>query len=153
LRVLRSYLSYCLKQYAHVGGGCNGISFVNLTTDLAGFDDGMVIGPGYLEAMGQQLYRWRTFRTQDQKSRCCRAKAAHHPKNIFHCLAPSLFDSDSLVDAIRFDGLDAVNGGGCLFGFRRVSQAGEERLHFLAWIGSSSVVHLVSGLVRRLKRW
>jgi hypothetical protein len=52
-------------------------------------DDGVMVGPGLLETVCEQFDGGRALAVPYQKASCCGAESAYHPKNIFHCVAPS----------------------------------------------------------------
>jgi hypothetical protein len=58
--------------------------------DLTDFDDGVVIGPGPFEAVSEEFNGRGSVGIPDQKTSGRCAKSTHHPKNIFHCVAPFL---------------------------------------------------------------
>jgi len=114
------------------------------TGELFWFHNGMVIGPGLLEAVGEQIHRLGAFRAPDQKAGRGSADSANYPKHIFHRVPPF---------GILLWRLDAVKGEGVLLFATEISRARQERLHFCVWIPFASVVRLVSGLVLRRRRW
>jgi len=115
------------------------------TGELFWFHNGMVIGPGLLKAVREQIHRLCAFRAPDQKAGRGSADSANYPKHIFHRVAPFGF---------LLWRLDAVKGESvrcCLR--RRFRGQRQERLHFCVWIPFASVVRLVSGLVLRPGHW
>ena len=71
--------SFRFKEYAHVSGGCNDFCLCIKRWDLGGFDDGVVVGPGLFEAVGEEFDRLGTTGTPDQKSGDCGTEAADDP--------------------------------------------------------------------------
>jgi hypothetical protein len=116
------------------------------TGELIWFHDGMVVGPGLLEAVGEQVDRLCAFRIPDQKTGCGGADSANDPKHILHCEFSFGFPVLRRLDAERDENVRCYSREIFL-------RQGKEQLHFRVWIRFASVVRLVSGLVLLPKRW
>jgi hypothetical protein len=55
-----------------------------------GFDYRVVIGPGLFQPVREEFDGGCPLATPDQKADRSRTESTHHPKNIFHRVAPSI---------------------------------------------------------------
>jgi hypothetical protein len=86
--------------------GCNEFRLCIKREGLDGFYDGVVVGPGFFEAIRKELNGEGAARVPDHKAERCSAESTDHTKNIFHGGAP-LFTAGM---ALWFD---ASCGVGC----------------------------------------
>jgi hypothetical protein len=104
-----------------------------------------MVGPGFFETVRQQLDGRRPLAVPYEKTGRRGTKSTHHPKNIFHYVAPSLCSDAIFLDYLDYDAprrLDAAKFWSVAGGGLRLSRVTRERLHFRVWIRFDSVVRL-----------
>jgi hypothetical protein len=73
-----------LRKSKGVGGTAKGPQ----NCEKPGLNLGVVVGPGFFEAVGELFYRLNTLCIPHEESRRCRAQTTNEPKYLLHETAP-----------------------------------------------------------------